>query len=52
MVALAEEGLLDLDLHALAGGQAVDVERSPVINAALANQDVVDVGRHLRAYMT
>lgn len=52
MVALAKEGLLDLALHAVTGGQAVDVERAPVVNAALAYQDVVDVGRHLRARMT
>ena len=52
MVALAKEGLLDLALHAVAGGQAVDIERAPVIDAALANQDVVDVGWHLRACMT
>ncbi len=50
MVGLAKDGLLDFAAEAVAGGEAGDVEGAPVVQAALADQDVVDVRRHLRAH--
>ncbi len=50
VVALAKEGFLDLALEAVACGEAVDIEGSPMIQVTLANEDIIDVRWHLCAH--